>query len=88
MFESVVMVPLLATLLFIEMYRADPRALLHKPTDESPFFVGIFHDPSEKDADATPEKKGKTKKSKKAKIKRQATTQLISNAESDAGVRG
>ena len=53
MFETVVIAPLQVALLLIEMFRADPRALLHKPTDEHPFFVGIFHEPSERDTSST-----------------------------------
>ena len=42
MFETIIMVILQMTFIFIELYRNDPRALLHKPTDESPFFIGLF----------------------------------------------
>lgn len=69
MFEVVIMAPLLATLLFLEMYRADPRALLHKPTDESPFFVGIFVEPSdEKESPKKPKKWGKKNKGRPVKV--------------------
>jgi len=42
MFETLIIVIMLSSFTFIEMYRTDPRALLHKPTDESPFFVDLF----------------------------------------------
>ena len=42
MVECIVVVVLLFALLFVELYRTDPRALLHKPTDENPAFVEIF----------------------------------------------
>ena len=49
MFESVVMVAILATLLIFEMLRADPRALLHRPSDESKFFISMFDQRSDAD---------------------------------------
>ena len=60
MFESVVLVALLATFLVFEMLRADPRALLHKPSDESKFFISMFDQRSE--ADSSKDEKGKKKK--------------------------
>lgn len=42
MAETVIIVIILSTMLLVEMYKTDPRALLHKPTDESPFFVDLF----------------------------------------------
>jgi len=42
MFESVLIVPIFVALLIFEMYKTDPRSLLHKPTDESPFFISLF----------------------------------------------
>ena len=65
MAESVIMVVLFITMLFIEAFRTDPRALLHKPTDESPFFIGMFKsEPEEGDKDFSPVK---TKKGLKVK---------------------
>ena len=64
MFETVVMAPLLAAQLIIEMYRADPRALLHKPTDENPFFITVLNEDRRNengDLDDSPSK-GKKKK--------------------------
>ena len=73
MAETVIMAPLLATLLVIEMFRADPRALLHKPTDENPFFTSMFAGDGGKDDDdegsASPKKAKKRKKSKDAGVK-------------------
>ena len=42
MAETIIIVALLVVFLLLEMYKTDPRALLHKPTDESPFFVDLF----------------------------------------------
>ena len=42
MTETIIIVALLVVFLLLEMYKTDPRALLHKPTDESPFFVDLF----------------------------------------------
>lgn len=42
MAEIVIMVPVLIVMLAIELIRVDPRTLLHKPTDESPFFIELF----------------------------------------------
>ena len=65
MFESVVLVAILASLLIFEMLRADPRALLHKPSDESKFFISMFDQRSE--ADSSKDEKGKKKKKGKGK---------------------
>ena len=65
MFETVIMAPLLATFLVIEMYRADPRALLHKPTDENPFFISMFmNDNDKQDKDGPSPQKLKKRKTK------------------------
>lgn len=57
------MVPIMITMILIEILRIDPRALLHKPTDESPFFIGMFENiPKDGDKDF-----GSTKKKKKSK---------------------
>lgn len=53
MFETAIMVVIMWALLLIEMYRTDPRELLHKPTDESPFFVSLFKGDGLGDADST-----------------------------------
>ena len=50
----------MASLLIFEMLRADPRALLHKPSDESKFFISMFDQRSE--ADSSKDEKGKKKK--------------------------
>ena len=65
MFESVVLVAILATFLVFEMLRADPRALLHKPSDESKFFISMFDQRSE--AETPRSKDGSPKKKKKGK---------------------
>ena len=44
MFEFLLIVPIMTALLVFEMFKSDPRAQLHKPTDESPFFVELFKD--------------------------------------------
>ena len=62
------MVILLIVFLLIEMYKSDPRALLHKPTDESPFFVNMFNDDDSAEEDKDP--KAKKKKSKSSSKKK------------------
>lgn len=77
MFECIVMAPLLASFLFYEMYRSDPRSLLHKPTDESPFFVSMFVSPdgsTEADSDDAKRKKKKPRLTTKGKLTRNTTT--------------
>lgn len=84
MVETVIIVILLTTMLLYEMYKSDPRALLHKPTDESPFFVDMFvpvREESDEDTSAGPWKSQKSKKKlKKKKIARQVTSAFDENS--------
>ena len=65
------MVILLILFLFLEMYKTDPRALLHKPTDENPFFVSMFDEAEDSDSKDAKKKKKKSK-SLKRKVSRPA----------------
>ena len=69
MFETLIIVVLLSSFIFVEMYRTDPRALLHKPTDESPFFVDLFK-ATDGDEDLDTERSGVSSKWKKPKKKK------------------
>ena len=42
MVETIIIVCCLTALLFVELYRTDPRTLLHKPSDEPRSFTEIF----------------------------------------------
>ena len=77
MVETIIILCVLATLIFVELFRTDPRALLYKPTDESPSFVEIFENK------ASPIKKGDSMLSlkwwnnfKKPVLKRVAVTAI------------
>ena len=47
MVETVIIVSLLAVLTCIEVFKSDPRGLLHKGNTESRFFIDIFRDKEE-----------------------------------------
>lgn len=46
MLEMVILGIILAGLLLFEYYCQSPRNLLHRPSDENPFFIGLFKDES------------------------------------------
>lgn len=64
MVEIVIISLVLAIMLLVEMYKMDPRELLHKPTDENPFFIDLFKKVSSEDEDDL-KKSSKQKKKKK-----------------------
>ena len=84
MCELVILVFLMVLLITVELVRIDPRALLHKPTDESPFFISMFEDEprdGDKDFDSAKNKrKRKKKKDKRMKLLGAAPSQVKENA--------
>lgn len=99
MFETMIIVLLMSSFIFVEMYRTDPRALLHKPTDESPFFVDLFKTTDgggEDDMDTersspSASKKWRKRKKKNFRQQRVAVTAIDQAEDEDQkgrGVRG
>lgn len=80
MFETVIIVMLMVALLFVELYRTDPRALLHKPSDEPPAFVEIFKK-SMNTSEASDVMVGLTGKAKTPKVKRESVTAIDENGD-------
>ena len=59
MLEVVILGTILIGLLVFEYYCQSPRHLLHRPSDENPFFIGLFKDESLNKVEVVDDKKKK-----------------------------